>query len=104
MSEGKTAEGTPKGRLPGMKRCTRSRALLEQPLLPRNAGRSIRSVRPLLGTPAAGDRSMDGTGWSAGQFWKSRLFRGCCWERILRDHATLQEMEQKTLQHLWFTS
>lgn len=34
---------------------------LEQPLLPPNEGRSIWSVWPLLGTPAAGDRSMDGT-------------------------------------------
>lgn len=77
---------------------------LEQPLLPRNAGRSVWSVWPLLGTPAAGDRSMDGTGWSARQFWQSRLFRGCGWQRMLRDQATLQEMDQKTLQHLWLTS
>lgn len=69
---------------------------LEQPLPPRNAGRGIRSVWPLLGTPSAGDRSMGGTGWSAGQFWQSRLFRGCCWERMLMDQADLQEMDQKT--------
>lgn len=47
---------------------------LEQPLPSWNAGRSIWSIWPLLGTPAAGDRNMDGT--VAGQFWQSRFFRG----------------------------
>lgn len=46
---------------------------LKQPLPSWNAGRSIWSIWPLLGIPAAGGRSMDGT--VAGQFWQSRFFR-----------------------------
>lgn len=38
MSEGKTPEGTPKGRLPGRKRCPRSRAVWSSPCRPETQG------------------------------------------------------------------
>lgn len=70
MSAGKTPEGTPKGRLPGRK-LHQEQSPLEQPLLPRNAGRNIRSARPLPGTPTAADGSMDGTGALLGNFGRA---------------------------------
>lgn len=59
----------------------REQGSLEQP---RNAGRSIWSVWPLLGTPAAGDTSMDGTVWSAGQFLAKQDFQRM---RLAKDAA-----------------
>lgn len=103
MSEWKTPEGRSKGRLPGRKQCPRSRALWSSP-----SAAECREERLVClasaGHPRCGDRSTDGTVGSAGQFWQGRLFRGSGWQRMLRHPATLQEMDQKTLQHLWFPS